>query len=1036
MPEQGQNDPAGNNDSRLINPKSQHSNLTDLAQKFPLSGTVKQLLMSAYVAQDRKVPTLTIASFLHSAAIHGGGDSGQDVSTNLFGAAARSNRFGKLIDVGSTRAGYRPSVAISPALLIAIEYANEIRQRVRRTTTQVRRRFVVLAILTGRQPYVIEELDEVLLATDVGRRNAARDIVQYCASRVDENDNTSEWNRLFEEWGFPRFRLKQRESESTARAQNNSDPSPPVDVSGASDAPEASVARSTSGVGTPSLIQMPPTPTPSQKPTPPPKDSEATSDDQSPSPTLYTGIPLCDSDDPWAQNLVDRSGADREARAFARMILSPDFKPPLAVGVFGDWGSGKSFFMRMVHKEIEPSEKAGPGAHHLTKIVQIRFNAWHYAETNLWASLVDHIFRELDAWADRQNTHNLADQLFEQLATARQLTFESAERLIERRRERDAAAKKLKIAQTNLEKERVYIENKMDTFATTAWTTIFNELKPDIDNHAKNLGIDETIKSATDLRSTVSEFNSLVSQSTLYRANMLRALGRWTTIASFLAATVMAPVAIEAVASCLKINLAPATAAVSGITFALAGALSLTNRSVARAMAFFQKLNERYDKAVSDKLVTEHADVLNAKAEFKKKEVEANEASDLLDATNTRVNQAISDYNTKTGRGRVLRFVRERVTAGDYAKQLGFVATVRKDFEELDFLMRGQTSASTDTKEGREAFKSKVDRLVDDSKEYLTDSEKSKLQEMTKENTSVEKSFDRMVLYVDDLDRCPPEKVIEVLQAVHLLLTFPLFVVFVAVDVRWLRKALTRHYGGQLTRRRSSSSAAAGDYLEKIFQIPYWVRLIDVDGTRSILRDRLGPASPKPSNKKIEPSHSEPDEQIEDDVASSAESIATNGGSGDAPAFHAASTDNAPEVKPLEFTENESAYIEKVAAILDGSPRRTLRFINTYRVLKASLPEADIERVEQGDYSGLLSLLAVSIGADDAYHVMVHGIEEAIKANQPAGARLEMLSGIKESDMKRIQRAYRLCVGENGRADSLATYAGLVQRYMFGCRDR
>ncbi len=33
----------------------------------------------------------------------------------------------------------------------------------------------------------------------------------------------------------------------------------------------------------------------------------------------------------------------------------------------------------------------------------------------------------------------------------------------------------------------------------------------------------------------------------------------------------------------------------------------------------------------------------------------------------------------------------------------------------------------------------------------------------------------RIVLYIDDLDRCEPDKVAKVLQAVHLLLAFPLF---------------------------------------------------------------------------------------------------------------------------------------------------------------------------------------------------------------------------------------------------------------------
>jgi hypothetical protein len=54
--------------------------------------------------------------------------------------------------------------------------------------------------------------------------------------------------------------------------------------------------------------------------------------------------------------------------------------------------------------------------------------------------------------------------------------------------------------------------------------------------------------------------------------------------------------------------------------------------------------------------------------------------------------------------------------------------------------------------------------------------------------------IDRVVLYIDDLDRCPPAKVLEVLEAVHLLLALELFVVVVGVDPRWLRNSLRHQY--------------------------------------------------------------------------------------------------------------------------------------------------------------------------------------------------------------------------------------------------
>jgi hypothetical protein len=85
----------------------------------------------------------------------------------------------------------------------------------------------------------------------------------------------------------------------------------------------------------------------------------------------------------------------------------------------------------------------------------------------------------------------------------------------------------------------------------------------------------------------------------------------------------------------------------------------------------------------------------------------------------------------------------------------------------------------------------------------------------------------RIVLQIDDLDRCEPERVVEVLQAVHLLLATPLFVVVVAVDVRWLDRSLAERYrrllGNQEVIGFNDDPATPQQYLEKIFQIPFQV---------------------------------------------------------------------------------------------------------------------------------------------------------------------------------------------------------------------
>src|SRR5262249_143903 len=83
---------------------------------------------------------------------------------------------------------------------------------------------------------------------------------------------------------------------------------------------------------------------------------------------------------------------------------------------------------------------------------------------------------------------------------------------------------------------------------------------------------------------------------------------------------------------------------------------------------------------------------------------------------------------------------RRRAVSQDYHKQLGLIESVHRDFKELS------------------------ERL----------------------GTPEDPHVDRIVLYIDDLDRCPPDRVVEVLQALHLILSVPLFVVVVAVDSTWL----------------------------------------------------------------------------------------------------------------------------------------------------------------------------------------------------------------------------------------------------------
>jgi hypothetical protein len=91
----------------------------------------------------------------------------------------------------------------------------------------------------------------------------------------------------------------------------------------------------------------------------------------------------------------------RDVHAICSVIAAQDAALPLSIGLFGDWGSGKSFFMKEMEQKIRELEKKGPPSY-CSNIVQLKFNAWHYIDTNLWASLTSEIFEGLVTALSRQ----------------------------------------------------------------------------------------------------------------------------------------------------------------------------------------------------------------------------------------------------------------------------------------------------------------------------------------------------------------------------------------------------------------------------------------------------------------------------------------------------------------------------------------------------------------------------------------------------------------------------------------------------------
>ncbi|MEQ6903728.1 P-loop NTPase fold protein, partial [Nocardioides sp. YIM 152588] len=97
--------------------------------------------------------------------------------------------------------------------------------------------------------------------------------------------------------------------------------------------------------------------------------------------------PRFDNDQP--EHATDLLDTDRDAEAVAALLASPEITPPLTVGLFGDWGSGKSFLLHQVRQRLGRGRREG----FLQYVKVVEFNAWQYAEANMWASLADAALR-------------------------------------------------------------------------------------------------------------------------------------------------------------------------------------------------------------------------------------------------------------------------------------------------------------------------------------------------------------------------------------------------------------------------------------------------------------------------------------------------------------------------------------------------------------------------------------------------------------------------------------------------------------------
>ncbi|HTV26969.1 MAG TPA: P-loop NTPase fold protein [Xanthobacteraceae bacterium] len=723
------------------------------------------------------------------------------------------------------------------------------------------------------------------------------------------------------------------------------------------------------------------------------------------------GRPRVASDQP-ARATRDRLGIDNDALAIANVAAGRTTSLPLAFGIFGDWGAGKTFFMNRIRAHIASvvdSHAKDDNFEHA--IVQIQFNAWHYAETNLWASLVSHIFEELDRWMTRQtkdssegNTEarQAVDKILTRLSTSRQLTLEAATELVQRRKEHTAAGNKLSQAQQKLIEARESAAHA----PVTVWCSAVKvardainhdaNLKQHLGDMESKLGLPELLGDKAKLIAALEELNRTASAGRATLGALQATIGSGWTVTLAITALIGVPALLYALPKVVE-DLLGWTPVDLGRQFETFGGFltmaAVLVRSFARRTRLltnqFTKLKIVVDSEIARATALEHTEMLQALAKVAQTQTEVDKAKTVLQATGDQVVSALKDYSEETGSQRILRFVRARVGSDGYGKHLGLVSAIRRDFEQLEALMLPVVDGNTlyQLEQARRQYESRVRALIASAGGELEEPERDQLLDTAKGITDAKpaeaRQFRRIILFIDDLDRCEPDKVVEVLQAVNMLLSFRLFVVMVAVDARWLSRSLETHYpdffgsqNGQGNGRDEQDKverATPADYLEKIFQIPYWVSPMTAQTSKALVSDLIV------------------DDLIEDDLRPSAlfsrrTSVTNNGATlhSDLDQTEAPAEDEQPQELaspgyPLGLTGNEIDALTRLSPFVGGSPRRARRFVNVYRVTKASLTPAEVTELERGGYSALATQLAIATGAPNAFSSWI----ELCDSNRP-----------------------------------------------------
>jgi hypothetical protein len=611
----------------------------------------------------------------------------------------------------------------------------------------------------------------------------------------------------------------------------------------------------------------------------------------------------------------------------AAVIARRETPLPLSIGLFGEWGSGKSYFMGLLRDRVKTLANSG-NIEYYDDIVQIGFNAWSYADSNLWASLGDEIFRHLAGPAAGDDGDKRPETLHREL-----------EATLERARELGVAKEKAEGEAAQLHSElaearRAYTESLSALVRATAQ-------EADISKAWSALGVRDQANQIEILVEETRETSA--GAETLARAARNPRV-RGSVVVGILLLVLL--LALPLVGDEFRRLLSGAViTAIVGSVATLTVIVRKTRSALDTVGRTAASIRKRIVENADQKFAEEVAQVRQAEA---RQQVLQAQLDEVL-ARAGELGRELVDLNPGN---RLYSFLTERAASADYRGQLGLISTIRRDLQQLIKLMEDWRASPGD---------------------------------------SARRPIDRIVLYIDDLDRCSPAQVVEVLQAVHLLLALDLFVVVVGVDPRWLLQSLRHRYdrilatGGltALDEEERIWSSTPSDYLEKIFNIPFVLPSMTPDTFKLLIESLVGDhlrqdqvlpiaataEAIRPTDKPSESGSAVPGAT---DAAGPPEAVLHADARSEVAAQTA--TDALEEIAALPPTPLIRSELEILAALspMIGRPREAKRLVNLYRMLRSTQDLGDASTfIGWDDQPGHYQAVAVLLGLLTGYPRML-----------------------------------------------------------------